>query len=155
MAPKPRPLNLKQQEFVKQYLSHMNATEAYLIAYKITNRGSAKTLGGKLLSNVAVRGAIDKARKACQSKTVLTAQKILDDLELIKQRCLQGIPVTDKDGNPTGEWRFEAFAAIKACELQGKHIGIWDGKQSEDDTEDDEPLANSVSNTMGKLGIGK
>jgi phage terminase small subunit len=44
---------------------------------------------------------------------------------LISDRCVQGDPVLDRDGNPTGEWKFDSSGANKATELIGKHLGLF------------------------------
>jgi hypothetical protein len=38
---------------------------------------------------------------------------------------MQGEPVRDRDGNTTGEWKFDSNAVLKACELQGKHLKMF------------------------------
>jgi hypothetical protein len=37
----------------------------------------------------------------------------------------QNVPVLDRDGRPTGEYRYEGQVANKALELLGKEIGMF------------------------------
>lgn len=38
---------------------------------------------------------------------------------------MQSIPVFDREGNPTGEYRFDSNGALKGLELVGKHLAMW------------------------------
>lgn len=72
-----RKLTLKEQRFVDAYLADANgnATEAALSAGYTRNRGSAKTLGARLLTKVHLSRAI-KARTARAEKlSILTADE--------------------------------------------------------------------------------
>jgi hypothetical protein len=41
---------------------------------------------------------------------------------------MQAEPVRDKDGNPTGEYRYDGAVANKALELLGRHLGMFADK---------------------------
>jgi hypothetical protein len=41
------------------------------------------------------------------------------------RRCTQAVPVLDRRGKPTGEFRMEAPTAAKCLELLGKHQGMF------------------------------
>jgi hypothetical protein len=49
------------------------------------------------------------------------------------ERCMQHKPVLDKDGNPTGEYRFDSAGAARALELMGKHKSVNAFKETESD----------------------
>ena len=60
---------------------------------------------------------------------------ILDGLKEIYDRCMDAVPVKDRHGNPTGQWRFDAKGAIQALKLYGQELGMfrnvsetWHGK---------------------------
>ena len=48
---------------------------------------------------------------------------------------MQQVPVLDKEGNPTGEYRFNAAGALRALELIGKHKAVNAFKETESDRE--------------------
>jgi hypothetical protein len=50
---------------------------------------------------------------------------ILNRLQQIVERCMQGEPVLDRQGNPTGQYTFQAMSALRALELGGKEIGMF------------------------------
>jgi hypothetical protein len=50
---------------------------------------------------------------------------VLERLRENVERSMQAKPVLDKEGQPTGEYRYEAAAANRALELIGKEIGMF------------------------------
>lgn len=44
----------------------------------------------------------------------------------IVDRCMQVQPVLDKDGEPTGEYRFDAAGANKALDQLGRYLGVFE-----------------------------
>ena len=55
----------------------------------------------------------------------ITPELLTDQLQEIADRCMQAIPVCDADGRPVGTWRFDPVSAIKAYELLGKRLGMF------------------------------
>ncbi len=101
-------LTPKQQRFVAEYLIDLNATQAAIRAgYTPTN---ADVTGPRMLGNVGVAHAIEAALAKRSGKLEITAEKVLRDLE--EQRL------------EAKEDRQHA-AAIRASELQGKHVGMF------------------------------
>jgi phage terminase small subunit len=42
---------------------------------------------------------------------------------------MQHAPVLDREGNPTGDYRFDAAGANRALELLGRRLRMWDDKE--------------------------
>ena len=55
----------------------------------------------------------------------MTPTYILDKLRENLDRALQGRPVYNRDGEPTGEWQYNGSVANKALELLGRHLRMW------------------------------
>lgn len=55
----------------------------------------------------------------------ITHGYILEGLKDIKERCMQAEPVLDSEGNPTGEYRFDAKGALGALKLMGETISTF------------------------------
>ena len=108
----------KQERFVEEYLIDLNATQAAIRAGYSAK--TAEQQGPRLLGNVGVQRAIQAAKSARAESTGLTARKVLDDIETIKRACMA--TVKDQLGNVT---MADPKAALKAAELEGKHLGIW------------------------------
>ncbi|MFW2042675.1 terminase small subunit [Acinetobacter sp. ULE_I001] len=64
----------------------------------------------------------------------IDAYYILSNLKTIAERCLQNEEVKDREGNPTGEYKFEHNGALKANELMMKHLGMLSEKVKHEHT---------------------
>lgn len=124
-------LTEKQQIFVDQYLVDLNATKAAIRSGY--SEKTAYSQGHELLKKPEIAEAIAKAQAERAERTKIDGDWVLKRLEIIVERCLQAEPVTDREGNPTGEYVFNAAGANKAIELIGKHHGVkaWAGDKIE------------------------
>jgi len=107
-------MNPRQLRFVEEYLVDLNATQAAIRAgysFKTANK-----IGPKLLVNVGIQSAIQKAQLARSERTQITVDKVLEDIELIKLNAMQ----QEEDGKMINH-----AGALKACELQGKHLKMF------------------------------
>lgn len=101
-------MNDKQKRFVAEYLKDLNATQAYIRA-GYSEKGAAQG-AERLLRNVEVAAAVKAAQTMRAEKLEITAEKVLRDLEEVRQHAVN-----------TEDWA----PAIRASELQGKHIGMF------------------------------
>ena len=83
-----------------------------------------------LQPHVAARIAeLQAIKKAVADETYgVNRGYIISNLKTVAERCMDAVEVTDKKGNPTGEWTFDSGGAISALEKLGKHIGMWPNK---------------------------
>ena len=143
-------LTEKQQRFVEEYLIDLNATQAAIRAGY-----SAKTAdqqGSRMLANVKVQQAIaehmaERSRRTGvnQDRVVLELAKIafvrmtdvVDSNGRIKQdasaddlSCIESIKYKESDNEFGGSVEREVKIAskMKALELLGKHLGMWNDK---------------------------
>ena len=112
-------LTPKQARFIEEYLLDLNATAAARRAgysEKTANRIATENLSKPVISK-----AIQDAKSDRAMRTGLTADKVMADIETIKRSCMREVP------DPvTGEMAMiDPKAALKAAELEGKHLGIW------------------------------
>ena len=114
-------LTAKQQMFVDEYLVDLNATRAAIRAGY--SEKTAEFQASRLLKNVKIEKALGIRMKARERRTAITHDKVLEDIERIKQDAMQLVP--DKDGNMT---MANHSAALKAAELQGRHLGMFNYK---------------------------
>lgn len=98
----------KQARFVKEYLIDLNATQAAIRAGY--SEHTAQQQGSRLLLNAVIGRAIAGAQGLRAGRLEITAEKVLRDLE--EQRL-----AAKEDGQHS--------AAIRASELQGKHVGMF------------------------------
>lgn len=119
-------LTPKQRAFINEYLIDLNATQAAIRAGY--SEKTAYAIGQENLKKLEIKEEIDKALQERSERVKLNADWVLKRLQLISDRCIQGEPVYDREGNPTGEWRFDSAGANKATELIGKHLGMFKDK---------------------------
>lgn len=123
MKAKPTP---KQNRFIQEYLVDLNATQAAIRAGY--SEKSAGRISQELLTKTHIAEAIQEAQRLREERTAITADYVLTGLKKVHERCAQEVPVLDKEGNPTGEYRFDASGANKALELLGKHLKLFTDK---------------------------
>lgn len=143
-------LTEKQQRFVDEYLIDLNATQAAVRAGY-----SAKTAdvqGSRMLGNVKVQQAISEAMAERSKRTGVNQDRVV--LELAKIALVKMTDVVDSQGrirsdatdddlaciesvkykkseSDTGssvEREVKIASKLKALELLGKHLGMWNDK---------------------------
>lgn len=108
MAGGRRKLSPRQERFVQEYLVDLNASQAALRAgYSKKNHMS---IGAQLLMKTHIKEAIAERKRQLEARAWLTTEKVLADLEELRQRALAD-----------GDYR----SATKASELHGKYLGMW------------------------------
>lgn len=104
-------LTPKQERFVEEYLIDLNATQAAIRAGYSARR--AKEIGYQLLHKTTLQETIQKARQKLSERVRITQEKVLKDLETARQLAMETKKLS---------------AAIRASELQGRHIGMFEQK---------------------------
>lgn len=119
-------LTPKQVRFVEEYLVDANGTQAAIRAGYSPR--TANEQAARMLTIASVRDALDVAQRARSERVQISADWVLGRLVEIVDRTMQAVEVADSQGIRTGEWKFEASAAIKALELCGRHLGMFANK---------------------------
>ena len=143
-------LTEKQQRFVDEYLIDLNATQAAIRAGY-----SAKTAdvqGSRMLGNVKVQQAVAEAMAARSKRTGVNQDRVvleLAKLAFVKMTdvvdsqgqikdtatdddlsCIESIKYKESDNEFGGsvEREVKISSKLKALELLGKHLGMWNDK---------------------------
>ena len=127
-------LSQKQQAFVREYLVDLNASAAARRAgYKTRSDSIAAQNMVKPVIQAAIQAEMDKRAE----RTKITADQVLKDIQAVKADAMQ-----DRDGEMV-----DRPAALKACELQGKHLKMFTDKV-------DLNMSGEVDITVTRAGIG-
>lgn len=88
----------------------------------------ADMAASRLMHHPAIKKEIDKQIQLIEKKTHIDAAYVLSNIKEIGERCMTKVPVLDEEGNPTGTWRFDSQAALRAQELLGKNLELFTEK---------------------------
>lgn len=111
-------LSNKQIVFVQEYVKSLNATQAAKLAGY--SEKSAKTQASRLLSNELIQEEINKYMADRAKNTEITIESVLAELATIGF-AKRAVKDADK---------------IKALELIGRNLGMWDGTTGGKDKKD-------------------
>lgn len=145
-----RKLTDKQKKFVEEYLIDLNATQSAIRAGYSPK--TANEQGARLLANVSIQEAISKEMAERSRRTGINQDRIVQELARIAfvkitdvvdpdgeintnasdddLACIESYKVEDSDSvNGSSSKREVKLASkIKALELLGKHVGMWNDK---------------------------
>ena len=115
-------LTAKQELFCKEYIIDFNATQAATRAGY--SKSTARQIASDTLSKIYIQSRLAELMTARNKKVEIDAQWVLTQAVKVHERCMQGEPVLDREGNETGEWKFEHAGANKSLEIIGKHVDV-------------------------------
>lgn len=114
-------LTEKQKRFVEEYLVDLNATQAAIRAgYKPK---SAYSIGQENLRKPEIQNALQAAIRQRSRRTEITADMVLS--ELGKVAFHDAADYTDSG--------LKVSNKLRALELLGKHLGMFDGRPTDED----------------------
>ena len=108
-------LNDKQLRFAQEYTIDLNATQAAIRAGYSPK--TARSQGNRLLTKDDIQDAIREANRKRSEATGITAEWVLTGIAEIATR---------EDARDADR--------LKAFELLGKHLGIWEQRQTQEDS---------------------
>lgn len=118
-------LTPKQEMFCREYLVDLNGTQAAIRA------GYSEKTAGQIaeqnLKKLEIQEYVQSLMDERKERVDITADYVLQGIKELTERCIQAQPVII-DGEPTGEYKFEANAALKGYELMGKHLKLFTDK---------------------------
>jgi phage terminase small subunit len=120
-------LTPKQAAFVREYLVDHNASAAALRA-GYAPKAAYKT-GWENLQKPHIMAEISKTITRQAKKVEVSVEYVLSTIVSTINRCSQEEPVRDKNGDPTGEYKFDAANVLKGTEQLGKHLEMFTDKR--------------------------
>lgn len=140
--------NLQHEEFCHHFIRTRSIKDAGL-EIGVAKRQNANTVHKR----PDVQARINYLKKELLEELGLDTYYVLKSLKSVAERCMQAEAVTDRDGAPTGEYKFEHTGANKALELIGKHVGMFSDKVEHDISDPlKELLQRASGNTLKPKG---
>ena len=158
-------LNDRQKRFADEYLIDFNATEAAKRAGY--SEKTAYSMGSENLKKPDILAYIEKRKKARIDRTQITQDKVIIELAKIafadgmdfatvgkRNRVLltptEDLPLEKRAAvasvkkGAKGAVEVKTYDKVKALELLGKHLGLWDKTAGSGEVEDLTPLAEML-----------
>lgn len=134
-------MNKKQELFCLEYLKDFNATRAYKEVYWVKQK-TAEVQWCKMLSNPKVSEYLKSKAEEKLKKADVTAERVIQSLVEVANRCMQKVPVMmkwgiqaveiikDENGNDqlAQVWKFDSAWANSALEKLGKYLKLFTDK---------------------------
>lgn len=112
-------LTPRQRYFVQEFLIDCKPAKA------AERSGYVAGHGRQLLEMPKIRAAIGEAMRQRSARTKITQDYVISKIVETVEKCSEAIPVLNKDGEPTGEYRFDSSGALKGLDMLGKHVGAF------------------------------
>ncbi len=124
-----------ERTFIYSYIETLNSVAAARAASgkPHMSQASAQKYAHRMTKKPHVSQAIEAGLQQADNLVLVNKRYVIDKLKENVERCLQVEPVRDKDGQPTGEYQYNASAANKALELLGRHLRVFDDQDSKAD----------------------
>lgn len=141
----------KQKRFIAEYMIDLNATRAAIRAGYSPK--TANEQGARLLANVSIQTELQKAMAARSKRTGISQDRVVQELariafvnpkdvidtktgEVVENAspddlaCIQSVKVKTMDGDKgfSEEREIKLNDKLRALEMLGKHLGMWNDK---------------------------
>jgi phage terminase small subunit len=125
------PLSVLEERFCREYMVDGNGSQA--AARAGYSEHTSRIIASQLLTRPRVALRIAQLQEELRQKTLATVEGVMLDLHRIKSRCMEAEPVMMwdrvlKSWVPSGVWKFDSKGAVKAVELLGTQIGMFQKK---------------------------
>lgn len=145
----------KYERFCQEYIIDYNGTQAAIRAgFKET---SARQQATRLLSNASILARVRELQKEQVERLAVSQDYVVLQLLETYQRCLEETPVLKFDPctgrmEETGKYQFDSKGALRALELLGKHLGMYNDKLQVTQKVDTGQLENVLNQLRGGGG---
>lgn len=138
--------NPRHERYAQGLASGETQDKAYKDAGYKPNSGAASRLAGNVRIVARVQEILGRAAK----KAELSAQWVLEQLERVYTQAMEGQPVLDRYGKPTGAVIQNLSSANRSLELIGKYEGIAMFTDRSDVTLHTDPIATLMDEVDGR-----
>lgn len=146
--------NDRQELFCQEYIIDY-------IGYKAAIRAgyaecSARSTASKLLTNPDILARVRELQKERMERLSLNQDMVVLEIMDTYRSCRHGTPVLQRN-KATGKWeetgiyQFDSHGALKALELLGKHLGVFEKKPAGGVEESSNLLEKLLEGTGGEI----
>lgn len=125
-------LNEKQKRFVLEYLIDLNATQAAIRAGY--SKKTAYSIGQENLKKPEIQKAIQAKQNKLQNKLEITQERVLEELAQVAFSKASDETVSN----------LKYANKIKALELLGKYLSLFEPKQAKASDTEDDPITQAL-----------
>ena len=146
--------NSRHELFCREYIIDYNGTQAAIRA-GFSERSAAST-ASRLTTNDEVLARVRELQKEQMERLSLNADMVVLEILDTYRSCRQGTPVLQRNTR-TGKWeesgiyQFDSHGALKALEMLGRHLGVFEKKTTGGDKEDSNLLQKLLEGTGGEV----
>lgn len=119
-------MTVKQERFCTEYVIDYNGTQAAVRAGY--SEKSAYSQASRMLKNAEVLARVRELQHEQVERLAISADYVILKLMDTREKCMEPVQVLDSQGNPTGEYAFDSRGALKALELLGRHLGMFEDR---------------------------
>ena len=121
----------KQERFCQEYIVDYNGAQAAVRAGYAAN--SARKTASRLLTNADILARVRELQREQTARLALTQDYVLQQLVDTYRCCREPEPVLVYDPDAggmveSGKYQFDSKGALRALELIGKHLGMYQDK---------------------------
>lgn len=132
----------KERRFIEELEVDGSKADAALRAgYGKGNRRSAATAASRILAKEEIAEYRALRAAIAYEETGMSRDTVMSEAVKVYRRCMQAEPVMKwnpdtKEWEESGEFRFDSKGALKALELMGEHLGVFEKER--------DPEANKI-----------
>lgn len=115
-------LSEKEEFFCREYIVDLDAKQALIRSGHDCHNPMA--ISRRLMDMPRIRSRIEDLLEERSKKSGIDAGWVLNAAVELFNRCMTHEPVTDKDGNNIGVYKFDSRGANAALSTIGKHVGV-------------------------------
>ncbi len=143
-----------QKRFCDEYLTDLNATRAYKVAYlRCKKDETANVNGSKLLRNAKVQEYISEKMKEREKRTEITQDMVIKETAgaISSLETLEEYEGYGDDREKIGDTqKVKLLDKTKALELLGRHLGIFNDK-IDVNVKEKEEKKNAISDILNQM----